>query len=105
GTVAVLEPKLLSLTIRLRQRPTSLYAFSITSFPVSSSPPEWRIAAVDAAQRIARGALLRGRAGIAAARVKEIGFVSARDRATGEMSVVARERARIDRREIATWSF
>ena len=32
------------------------------------------------------------------ARVKEVGFVSARDRAIGEMSVVAR-------REIATWSF
>jgi hypothetical protein len=36
--------------------------FNSPSFPVSSSPPEW-IAAVDAAQRIARG----GRAGIAAA--------------------------------------
>src|SRR5262249_36282158 len=36
------------------------------SFPVSSSPPEW-IAAVDAAQRIARGALLCGRVGIATA--------------------------------------
>ena len=75
--------------------------FNSPSFLVLSSPPEW-IAAVHARERIARGALLRGRAGIAAARVKEIGFVSARDRATGEMSVVARERARADRREIAT---
>jgi hypothetical protein len=70
----------------------------------SLAPSEW-FAAVDAAQRIAGGSLLRCRAGVAAARVKEMGFVSARDRATGEMSVVARERARADRRKIATWSF
>jgi len=41
-----------------------------------TTPPEW-IAAVDTAQRIARGALLRRRCR-KAARVKEIGFVSAR---------------------------
>ena len=56
------------------------------------------------AERIAGRALACGRALAATARVKKIGFVSARDR-TGEMSVVARERAHADRREIATWSF
>ena len=68
-------------------------------------PPE-RIRTVNVAERPTSVAGLGCRRALEGpARVKEVGLVSARDRATGEMSVVARERARADRREIATWSF
>ena len=61
-------------------------------------PPE-RIRTVNVAERPTSVAGLGCRRALEGpARVKEVGLVSARDRATGEMSVVAR-------REIATWSF